>query len=427
MKKEDLFLAVGQVEESRLARSELSVSSGNEQEDKTMKVRPGRIMRTLLAAAIVVSLLAVTAYAAGFLIFESPEEMVAAIFGKDTGFDHLDTTTVENPWSPGYTWVQPGYDRVEPDPTVVEEDIAPYISPVGQSIEYHGMVLTVDAFVYDDATKCGVVTYTLENGPAYSLQPNGEIWYEGRPEVLYANQPGENYILRDKTTDNKLAAAFYFCCSQERYAQDGFFITLRDGMTTAERRDMYERAAEEIKASYAQEEMIAEAKAGMGEEGFETLVKESERKPEDVAFEFLRDTLVMDWSEDYEDMSEARIDFDCSASRTLKHIVLEEGAITVSPISIRLDITGMEMLHREIDGTYLVDTSSIDEIRIRFADGTEYLVRNDDMENTFYALASKASGANAPGNALLTCIFNRVIDLDEVAAVILNGEAFPTE
>lgn len=64
MTREDLFLAIGQVESSRLARSELSVPSREIKEDKTMKARPRRIFRNLLIAAVIVSMLAVTAYAA---------------------------------------------------------------------------------------------------------------------------------------------------------------------------------------------------------------------------------------------------------------------------------------------------------------------------------------------------------------------------
>lgn len=40
MRAEDLFQAIGSVEESRLARTELSVPSRENQEDKTMKIRP---------------------------------------------------------------------------------------------------------------------------------------------------------------------------------------------------------------------------------------------------------------------------------------------------------------------------------------------------------------------------------------------------
>lgn len=60
MRSEDLFLAIGSVEETRLARSELTVSSVHETEERTMKVRPTRMVRNLLIAAVIISMLAVT-------------------------------------------------------------------------------------------------------------------------------------------------------------------------------------------------------------------------------------------------------------------------------------------------------------------------------------------------------------------------------
>lgn len=63
MRSEDLFLAIGNVEDARLARSERSVSSGNVKEDKNMKVRPARLFRNLLVAALAICMLAVTASA----------------------------------------------------------------------------------------------------------------------------------------------------------------------------------------------------------------------------------------------------------------------------------------------------------------------------------------------------------------------------
>ena len=83
MKREDLFLAIGEVEGRRLLRSELTVqepSAVETKEEPVMKkkrVNVGRIIRNVLVAALIVSILSVTAYAAvGYLIFDSPEEMI---------------------------------------------------------------------------------------------------------------------------------------------------------------------------------------------------------------------------------------------------------------------------------------------------------------------------------------------------------------
>lgn len=70
MTREDLFRAIGQVEESRLARCEdmapsgLACMEGNEMEMNTKKRPAGRTLRNLLVAAVAVALLAATAMAA---------------------------------------------------------------------------------------------------------------------------------------------------------------------------------------------------------------------------------------------------------------------------------------------------------------------------------------------------------------------------
>ena len=119
MKGEDLFLAIGSVEEFRLARSELHVSSGNKQEEKYMKRKSARTMRNLLVAVMIISTLAVAAYAVGgLLIFDSPADMIAAIFGDHTGFDHVAGGDIIN--QQGDILIErPGFQRVPVDETVV--------------------------------------------------------------------------------------------------------------------------------------------------------------------------------------------------------------------------------------------------------------------------------------------------------------------
>ena len=193
MNKEDLFLAIGQAESSRLARSEWTVSSRSPEEDKTMKTRPTRVMRNLLIAAVIVSMLAVTAYAvAGFLIYDSPENMISTIFGDKTGFDHAARGEILD-MDGNVIAVQPRHDRVPADEEVVAEEVAPMVSPVGQSLSWAGYTVTVDANLYDAATKCGLLTYTLENpdGVDYELYGNGEI-----SDVVSFGQYGRKYIIQ---------------------------------------------------------------------------------------------------------------------------------------------------------------------------------------------------------------------------------------
>ena len=68
MKAEDLFLAIGQAEDRHLAQSELeSVRPSNKKEEPTLKPHKtfARIIRNILVAALLLSLLTMTAYAIG--------------------------------------------------------------------------------------------------------------------------------------------------------------------------------------------------------------------------------------------------------------------------------------------------------------------------------------------------------------------------
>ena len=197
--REDLFAAIGTVEESRLQRTEQPVKTG----------KNSRIFRNFLIAAIIVSMLAVTVYAVvGYLIFESPEAMITAIFGDKTGFDHKGVTTWTDPEKPGSVYENPGFDRVPVDETLASE-IAANVTAVGQSFTWRGYTLTVDTIMYDSVTQCGVLTYQLTNPEGikpYNVESTGEVWNH----PVNFNKGGEAYIIQEKTTDDCLSVAQYF-------------------------------------------------------------------------------------------------------------------------------------------------------------------------------------------------------------------------
>ena len=201
MKQEDLFEAIGNVESSRLLRTELetgNVPHATDKEDKTMKKHSAkRIIRNLLIAAVLVSMLGITAYAAGYLLFDSPEEMLSAIFGDQTGYDHKDVTHWTDPDKPGEVYDNPAFDRVPVEEEVMQSEAAPLVTPVGQSISWKGYTLTVDANMYDKVTRCGLLTYTIENPnglPRYEIDNNGKIWFPGG-EIFDVNQYGYSLSL----------------------------------------------------------------------------------------------------------------------------------------------------------------------------------------------------------------------------------------
>lgn len=419
MTREDLFAAIGAVEVDRLAKSEqgffaLYDDGLEEATMKTMKktaITTGRVLRNLLVAAVIVSLLAVTAYAvAGYVIYDSPEEMVSSIFGNKTGFDSGEYTEIPDPEkSGGLLAVQPEYERVEADPEVVKEDVAPYVSPVGKSVTFENMTLTVDSFLYDSGTKCGLITYTLTNPPEIQLQYDGRFYYKGWSAVSFTD--GEDYIIQEKTTEDTLAAAHYF-----RYDEDEreFSVGLYREEEAENSDEKMLLCMDEVKTQYTPEEAIAKAWEIAKERNTEKEFRQdvSWFGEEWAAYRVLRDAL---YSERYGEPAKSstaseRITFDCSQSRGIRNITLG-GGVTLSPISMQANFRNIAPLR----DAYMEPNFSVS---ISFRDGTEYLVQGKNSEGN--DVQNRLSAMWNPEDCL-TIMFNRVIDLDQVTAVKING------
>lgn len=210
MNAQDLFAAIGGVESTRLERSELTVQSSRTtqvEETNMYQSKKSRTFRSVLTAALIAAMLATTAFAAtGYLLFDSPRQMIDTLFGNETGYDSAD-------------WSVPDYKgdvaaELHTDRAPVEAAAAETLVPqtVNQSMTWSGHTLTVDANLYDPVTKCGFVTYTIENPDGlreYAVQPNGEVWFP-QGELLYSNQYGRSYIIQDKCTPEKLCATYYY-------------------------------------------------------------------------------------------------------------------------------------------------------------------------------------------------------------------------
>lgn len=101
-------------------------------------------------------------------------------------------------------------------------------------------------------------------------------------------------------------------------------------------------------------------------------------------------------------------------------IVLAAGDILVSPIGIKIDAGSMEFLRKvDTDGTLLAPmVDNIKTLIIRYKDGTEYVIHVNTeeqlTENYKYCIQTDEVYKR-------TYSFNRLIDIDEVEAVIING------
>lgn len=246
MKQEDLFRAIGELESLRLAKTE---------EDLSMKSGM-KLTRRLLIAAVVTALLAGSAYATHYFLFDSPKEMVTGLYGSDASLAPSEASDEQKPWPNSY--VLPGYDKRPVDETTAQA-MEGWISPVGQTLENGGNRLTVDAYVYDSAMKVGFVTLALEHDKPIAeadlmMQRNGEII----PGMVEFTQYGRCYIIPEKTTQTTLAMTYYF--SSGVRDSHVFAITLLDHDEQKRILEESSRDEQERSASIAQrrEALMAE-------------------------------------------------------------------------------------------------------------------------------------------------------------------------
>lgn len=440
MTGEELFHAIGQVESVRLARSErMPVDSSNikQMEESSLKNRKrntGRILRNLLIAAIMISMLALTVYATvAYVIFDSPEEMITTIFGDKTGYDHKDITYWTDPWKPEFQYTNPAFDRVEADETVVAEDIAPHVSTVGQSFTWRGYTLTVDALMYDSITKCGILTVKVENPEGikpYNVDPTGEIWNH----PVSFNQYGYAHIIQDKTTDTCLAMTYYFQYDPNRNRDMEVTISQWTFVEPgAEYQAHIMELFEEIKLEYTPEEAVA---AYLEEHGQEEYDKVSAEVTEEQMLDYCYGVL---WTRRLDELYMCPEVITVSPDResALKNVSMADGTIFISPISFRIDMETLEFLHitNEFTGEIMIDAGSIRSAVICFEDGTQYTVTDEAVKNAIFLVADYPEDdvqeqvetetgyrvQHSKHCSVLTVMFNRIIDVDKVTSVIING------
>lgn len=165
----------------------------------------------LIAAVIALTLLLVgCAVAYAMIIFGSPAEMISALYGEKTGFDSAPPMEVNDPWKPDSAWTVPGYEKQPVEETVAQE-LEKWVSPVGKSITADGFKLTVDAYIYDSNTQCGLITMLLQHENPI---PDEELFLQGNGQlggyVVDINQYGYAYLIPEKTTPTQLAFTYYF-------------------------------------------------------------------------------------------------------------------------------------------------------------------------------------------------------------------------
>ncbi len=452
MKAEELFYAIGGLGELRLERTEQKRSGHS----------GGKLGRRLLMAAVITTALIGTAFAAvGFLLYDSPAQMIQGLYGEHTGFDKEEPSLVSDPQKPWpNVMVQPGYEKTPVEETVAQE-LEKWVSPVGQTVETDGYKLTVDAYVYDNETRSGFITLALEydeplDETRLQKQPNGGIF----PYMVGFNQYGYAYQISEKTRDGCLAMTYYFHTDNPA-AGAVFAITLADRSEQDAQKEAEERSKQERKDFIAarreelRQELTVEEAAEMlwavqrmggyvppyddyyflaayeydlahqtqwvdPLEGIEQRLRQeltaeqAEQKLRDLLGDGHVDQVFAGRTEEitvaaYRILAELEQDaqpqpnkiiISLPESGSLPNRTFGNGDVMVNALCIRIN-----------DEKYSMGGSS--EICLNMKDGSTFVVRNGQMDNTLFQLSVE--------DGLCLCMLNSAVNIDDIVSVEAIG------
>lgn len=328
--------------QSRLRRTYEQVRQLDRAERNTMShKKTTKFIKTLLIAAVLVSLLTVTAFAVGI----------------HTGF-------LESAFGTGVS-SQEGYERVAVDTDRAEALVGEYIAEVGTTVELGDYTFTIDSALLDkNGLAC--IRYTVENPNGLDTKrqfyaglgeyPPYSISYETEQGQLLSDETLEDETLRAKTRQTFVS---YITPFAPMAADEGLIMYIRVNLSA------------EVSGPAAQVRIPAEART--------------------EALSFSGDGL----------------------------------RVSVSPIGVQIEMPDAEPIlppeGAQADPASPVPTPDIstpyydldiEELRIVYTDGSEYVVFDGSSRNV-----SKGS-ANGKTQWFL---FNRLVDTDRIKALIVNG------
>ncbi len=310
--------------------------STNETMERTNGRRPRQLVRILLAAALILSLLTVTAVAAvGAVGFAGETEGVLDSFFGNGGDYASHSGVVAYDENGKLETNMPGWCREPMDREAAQRLVAPYLYTIdNNTVTKGGYTYTIHAMLWDSATSAYLVYWSVENPDGlgeYRIGENGEFITTEQSQI-YAAVGARKYIDTVNSTDTKLYL--------NSYDSDW---------------------------------------------GDELWCELGRRESIHVQPDAVRLTLP-------------RSDRGGMATVTA-------GDMTISPVAIRFD--GM------------TDGGQVHELVIVYDDGREYTVISDEnlVDNTVYSFLRNEGYA--------TYIFNRIVDVEHISTVSINGMVYP--
>jgi len=320
------------------------------------KNKTNKISRiTLIAAAVILTfgMMTVAMAYVGFTQYENPLVMLRAFFG-DNGTAASEGIVEYN--EDGQLEMNlPGWERVPVDEDLASDLVTDYISGETATASWEGYTLTVEAYLYDALTQSALIYYTVENpdgASGYGIDVNSQFgWIPKEGNVFTRiNLAGETYIDEAMSTDTKLYICEYIIIWE--FADDPSTVEIEVGVQAVDPEPYYEGA------------------------------------------------VIGDVHE--------RIKIQLSDGGGMSGLVLRDGNILVSPISIRIfeEALGFD------------PAGYIHNIILRYKDGSEYVLLDNDgfLDNRMYAL-----GQGSEGLYHTTHLFNRLVDIDNLSEIVLDN------
>lgn len=468
MNGKDIFLGLKYVGDDLVEEAEYGRFSMNIDNHGKTKIRRPFFLAALIALLL---LLVGCAIVCATAIFESQTEMISALYGENTGFDSASPTEAYEQRNDYVAeWTVPGYEKLPIEETVAQE-LENWISPVGQCITADGYKLTVDSYLYDSITQCGLITMLLEHDHPISEEEllvgyNGEIsGISGN--YLFFNQYGRAYLIPAKTNDTQLAFTYYF--RMDRTSGDSLIVSfpnfeeqakfdelmalreeqipkirqrLKEEMTieeaaqkcqevlgfsgyTGEYDDYYFLAGYEFDTAHAEDQMSQEQ---IDRNKIEQELREDLTPEEAVAqlTELWGQELLDEMMSANEQSDLSEIAYSILAQRTYDRTYTENKIIVSFPDSMELpnktfgdgDVLVNTLCVRVNSSKFTESDRSEDKIVFHMTDGTDFVVTDSLTQNVLFTRSIEH------GQTLY--MLNSAINIDKIQSVGVSGSLTST-
>ena len=278
------------------------------------------------------------------------------------------------------------------DSALAERYLEPYVYPVSGCVSLEGFTITAEAAAFDPVTGIGFVYYSIEN-------PAGlEGYWENVTELHEANTTGEydlgpNY---PKPYCNYGNTKLVNEASDTKHYVVGMFVYSLDLWDNT---DALTKQAIE---------------AGLRDQLDQWLAR---TRGKDIKLGFLK--------VGGEDSEMIRIQPDPMAG--MEWISCDKGNIMMSPIGMKLCENAYPTDFGRWEGSFVPYS-----VVIHFADGTEYVIDRREMdENDILVQKEKGyvqwRGYRIDGMDYISMSFERIVDVDQVVGVEINGEIYPVD